>query len=265
MFKRKRLVTVLVVIVLILFFSLTGFIRQQYVVPILMYHSVNPNAKPENRLEVSVETFARQMCFLKEHHYNVLPLDALSDLIKHKKKIQPGTVAITFDDGYRDFYLYAFPVLKKYNLAATMLITVNEVSRPQGDRLNWEEIKEMWDSGLITFGSHGMNPEPLTKITSEDDLKKEIFDSKKILEEKLGCRVSLFSYPEGRFNDKIKQLVRDAGYSAAVATSPGKKFSDDDTFALKRLRISSTSGNLFVFWINASGYYTFIKEHRDED
>jgi peptidoglycan/xylan/chitin deacetylase (PgdA/CDA1 family) len=220
---------------------------------------INPYAQ---RLIVSPQAFERQMLFLKEHHYNVAPLETLASLIRDKKKIPPKTIAITFDDGNRDNYTNAFPILKKYGLPATMFIIVNEVGRPQGDRLSWDEIKLMQGSGIITFGSHTLGPEPLINIKSEEDLKKQIFDSKKILEEKLGRKMNAFSYPEGRFNDHIRQLVINAGYKLAVAANPGKKFPNDDIFALKRLRISSSSDNLFIFWIETSGFYNFIRERR---
>jgi len=170
-----------------------------------MYHSVNPAASRENRLAVPVDAFGRQMRYLKARHYNVVPLGSLAPLIKEKKKIPPRTIAITFDDGYKDNYTYAFPILKKYKLPATFFIIVNEVDRPQNDRLNWNEIKEMQDSGLITIGSHCMGPEPLINLKSEKQIKYEIFESKRAIEEKLGARVMVFSYPEGRFNQKIRQ------------------------------------------------------------
>jgi len=259
--KRKALITLFSVII-ILSGCLVNFIQGKYVVPIAMYHSVNPGALPENRLAVSTQTFERQMHFLKRHHYNVLPLESIAKLIKERKKIPPKTIAITFDDGYKDNYIYAFPVLKKYNLPATIFIIVNEVDRPQNDRLNWKEIKEMQDSGLIAFGSHTLNHPLLTDIKSEEGLRKEIFSSKMILEERLGRKVNAFSYPAGRFNDRIRQLVMTAGYKLAVATNPGKKFADNDIFILKRLRISANSNNLFVFWVETSGYYNFMREHR---
>lgn len=268
MSKRKVLISVFSVIFIALF-SLVAFLKGQYVVPILMYHSVNPKAMPENRLAVSVEAFERQMRFLKRQHYNVLPLEELAVLIKDKRKIPLRTVAITFDDGYRDSYIYAFPILKKYNLPAAMFVIVNEIGRLNKigirDRLTRDDIKLMQDSGIIAFGSHALGPEPLINIESKQELNKEIFESKRILEENLGQKVNMFSYPEGRFNDKIKQLVIDAGYKLAVTTSPGRDFPDDDVFALKRLRISATSDNLFIFWIETSGFYSFIKEHRDAD
>lgn len=259
--KRKSLVSFFFII-LVLLISLVTFIRGKYVVPIVMYHSVYPDAKPENRLTVSPDTFERQMFFLKSHRYNVLPLESIAALIKAKKKIPHKTIAITFDDGYKDNYIYAFPVLKRHGLPATIFLIVNEIGRPQNDRLNWKEIKEMQDSGFISFGSHTLNHPLLTEIKSEDELSKQISGSKKILEENLGRKVIEFSYPEGRFNTKIKELVMEAGYKLAVATNPGKKFRDDDIFALKRLRISENAGNLFIFWAETSGYYNFMREHR---
>lgn len=262
MSKRKRLIIFFSIIIIISAFLLVNLLRQYYVVPILMYHSVNPNALSKNHLAVSVEAFERQMHFLKSHHYNVMTLKSITALIKAKKDFLLRTVAITFDDGYKDVYTYAFPILKKYNLPATIFIIVNEVGRLQGDRLSWDEIKEMQASGIIVIGSHAMGPEPLINLKSEKEIKYEIFESKKVLEQNLGSQVEAFSYPEGRFNDKIKEFVIAAGYKLAVTTNPGKKFPNDDIFSLKRLRISSTSDNLIVFWIESSGYYNFIREHR---
>jgi len=261
MLKRKRLITIFGIATLALAL-LVGFIRQQYVVPIIMYHSVNPDARPENRLAVSVKSFERHMQFLAKHNYNVVSLEALPDLIRSKKRIPHKTIAITFDDGYKDIYTYAFPILKKYNLPATLFIIINEIGRPQDDRVSWEEIMLMQESGIVTFGSHCLGPEPLINLSSPKQVKKEIFKSKEILERRLGVRVDTFSYPEGRFNETIKELVKDAGYKVAVATNPGKSFSNDDIFALKRLRISATSDNLFVFWVETSGYYNFMRENR---
>lgn len=260
MSKRKVIIIFVVILVLV---SGREFFRRNYVLPIAMYHSVTPQAKDKNRLQVSLKNFQRQMEFLKRNNYNVLRLEELVNLIGEKKKVPPRSIVLTFDDGYKDNYQYAFPVLKKYNLPATIFIIVNEIGRP--DRLSWQELKEMQDSGLISIGSHCLGPEPLVNIDSLPQLEKEIFDSKVRLEEGLGEEVSLFSYPEGRFNDKIKDLVIKAGYRLAVATSPGKKFANKDLFALKRLRISSTSNNLFVFWFETSGIYNFIKERRDDD
>ncbi|MFH1269456.1 MAG: polysaccharide deacetylase family protein [Candidatus Omnitrophota bacterium] len=257
---KRKLLTGLFGLIILLLGSAVVLVSGRYAAPIAMYHSVNPGALPQNRLAVTPETFERQMRFLKENNYNVLPLGSLATLIKEGRRVPHKSVSITFDDGYKDNYTYAFPILRKYNLPATMFIIVNEVGR--ADRLSWEEIRQMRDSGIITFGSHALGPEPLTNIRSEEELKRQVFDSKRILEQKLGRSVNIFSYPEGRFNDQIKQLVMAAGYGAAAATNPGKEFPDNDIFALKRLRISSNAHNLFVFWVETGGYYNFMREHR---
>ncbi len=262
MFKLRKLVLITAV-ALAAVVSFSVILKRIYVAPIIMYHSVNPKQNPPIRgLIVSPETFQRQMRFLKERKYNILPLDELAALLKEKKRIPPRTIAITFDDGYKDSFTYAFPILRKYNIPATMFIIVDEVGRPQADRVSWDDIRQMRSGGLITFGSHAMGPQPLINIKSEEELRLQISDSKKALEDKLDVGCSLFSYPEGMFNAKIKQMVIDAGYKAAVATKPGRDYPDHDVFALKRLRISENASNLFVFWFKTTGYYTFFKERR---
>ena len=259
MFRQKRLIGVLSVIALV-FILAAGFIRQQYLLPIAMYHSVAVVVPEGNRLSVSVKTFERQMEFLKKHKYNVISLEEAGDLIKNKKKIPARTLVLTFDDGYKDNYTYAFPILKKYNLPATVFIIVNEVGRP--DRLSWDQLKEMQDSGLITFGSHTLGHFFLDSLKDNEQLLKEISDSRKILQEKLGKPVNTFSYPMGRFNPRVREFTVNAGYKVAVCTNPGKKISNNDIFALKRLRISENAGNLFVFWAETTGYYNLIRENR---
>ncbi|MDD5432864.1 MAG: polysaccharide deacetylase family protein [Candidatus Omnitrophica bacterium] len=259
--KRKIAIIILgsFLLSVLIYFNI---LRQNYVVPILMYHSVSPQASRKTMLVVSPETFERQIRFLKQHNYKVVPVEKIANLIKNKEKIPFGTIAITFDDGFKDNYTYAFPVLKKYKIPATIFVIVNEVGRPQGDRVSWDEIKEMQDSGLVVIGSHALGPEPLVKINSQEQVRREIFESKRVLEEKLGKKINIFCYPEGMFNPVIRQLVIDAGYLGSVATNPGRNYPDDDIFALKRLRISENAKSMFVFGVEASGFYTYMKESK---
>ncbi|MFA4889126.1 MAG: polysaccharide deacetylase family protein [Candidatus Omnitrophota bacterium] len=259
---RKNGFLAVIFLILIICVAFAAYLfNRNYVVPILMYHSVCPNPDPQNKLALSPEVFELQMSFLKEYN-KVITLEELAASIRENKPIPANAVVITFDDGYADNYRYAFPVLKKYNFSAAIFLIVNEVGRPQNDRLSWKEIEEMQASGLITFGSHCLGPEPLVNISSGSELRKQISDSKKILEEKLGKKVAAFSYPEGKFNQRIRQQVIAAGYTLAVATNPGKEFPDKDRFVLKRLRISSNAKNLFIFWVETSGYYNFMRENR---
>lgn len=256
----KKFIFILSSFLLVAVIAFAFYLRTQYVIPILMYHHIDENSKI-SKLSVAPESFQRQMEFLYKHRYNVVALEKIVDLIKRRERIPPKTLAISFDDGYKDNYTYGFPVLKKYGFPATIFVVVNHIGK--NGNLSWDEAMEMSKCG-ISIGSHGMSHSWLPDM-NEERLKNEIANSKKILESKLNKEVSLYSYPGGGFNDKVKEIVKEAGYKGACATNPGKRHPKYDPYALKRLRISKTSDNLFVFWIETSGYYTWIKEHRDED
>jgi peptidoglycan/xylan/chitin deacetylase (PgdA/CDA1 family) len=231
-----------------------------------MYHYINDEEPHKSRLGVSPKSFERQMRFLKEHNYNVTPLAELVGLIKYKKKIPHKTVAITFDDGYLDNYTNGFPILKKYNLPATFFVVINRIGKRLGndEYMNWQQIKELANSGLITIGSQSMNHPNLSEIDSREELGYEIFESKKILEGALQKKVNFFSYPFGGINLAARDLAVEAGYEACLGTNFPRGRPADDIYALKRLRISENAKNLFIFWVETSGFYTYIKEQRDD-
>ncbi|OIO39305.1 MAG: hypothetical protein AUJ75_01495 [Candidatus Omnitrophica bacterium CG1_02_49_10] len=251
------MVSALVVVVI---FAASGFINNAYVVPVAMYHKIDGDSM-KSVLSLSPESFERQMAFLRKHKYNIIPLAELARIIKEKKRAPSKTIAITFDDGYENNYTNAFPVLKRYDIPATIFVVIKDVGTD--GFMTWGQIEEMRDAG-IDIGSHTLTHPHLPSI-DENRLISEVVGSKAIIESRLGGTVKSFSYPSGGFNAMVRKEVVDAGYEVAVATNPGKKYPKHDPYALKRLRISRTSDNLFVFWIETSGIYTFIKEHRDDD
>lgn len=236
------------------------FVKAAYVVPVLMYHSIDYNSKA-TKLSVSPESFARQMEFLHKNHYNVVSLGKVAAGIRRGEKMPPKAVVITFDDGFYNNYLYAYPVLKKYKFPATIFVITDKIGEPGW--LGWKELKEMSDSGIISIGSHTKSHPWLPSLGTEK-MEDEVAGSKKILEERLGKKVDELCYPSGAFDRKVQDALRKTGYSCAVATNPGRFYPVDDIYAIKRVRISRTSDNLFIFWIETSGFYTWIKEHRDE-
>jgi peptidoglycan/xylan/chitin deacetylase (PgdA/CDA1 family) len=258
MLKGKKLI--IPVALSLAMIGLVVFIRSSYVLPVLMYHSVDRAVPKDNVLTVSQETFERQMAFLKNNNYRVLALDSIPGYISKKKKITSRAVAITFDDGNEDNYTYAFPILKKYNFPATIFVIVSEIGKP--GRLSLDQMREMRSSGLISFGSHTFSHCFLPQVESDQSLKNEIFGSKNELEKELGSPVDSFCYPMGRFDPRVEAVVKNSGYKLAVVTNPGDKFSSQDIFAIKRLRISENARNLFVFWFETSGYYNFLREIR---
>lgn len=242
--------------------AIAGFLwaRSQYVVPIIMYHRIDDNAHI-SCLSVCPESFERQMRFLKKCDYNVVKLEEIPDLIRNKK-IPRKTIAITFDDGYENNYTCAYPVLKALGLPATIFIVPALIGRD--GYLTWDQVIEMSESSVISIGSHAMTHAYLPDL-AEQKLEIETSDSKRAIESHIRKKIFSFSYPTGGFNDYVRDKVEKAGYTIAVATNPGRNYPKHDLFAMKRLRISQTSDSLLVFWIETSGFYTLIKEHRDED
>ncbi|HDZ77016.1 MAG TPA: polysaccharide deacetylase family protein [Candidatus Omnitrophica bacterium] len=256
---KKRIFMISLVIVVLVLLNIP--VRSAYVAPILMYHKIDAAESLISKIAISPETFQRQMEFLYRNKYNVIPLTELIELISKGEKIPHNTVCITFDDGYENNYTKAFPILEEYNLPATIFIIVDFVGKP--GYLSRRQLKELGDSKTITLGSHTSTHPVLTKIDKKY-FKKEIVDSKGRLDIRVAKSVELFSYPLGAFDENVRKAVIDAGYSGAVVTNLGKDYPRDDIYALRRVRISESSANMFVFWIETSGYYTFIKERRDD-
>jgi peptidoglycan/xylan/chitin deacetylase (PgdA/CDA1 family) len=263
---NKRKVGIISAVLIGGLLGLSMLLRSIYVAPVLMYHSINRNDK-ESKLVVKPESFRRHMEFLKGNDYNVISLDALAGLLKSGRPMPPKAVCITFDDGYEDNYLYAYPVLKELDLPATIFVYTDAIGKP--GYLTIDQMREMVSNSKVRIGSHTKIHYWLGKTEKgKQNLAKareEITSSKKALEDMTGGPVTFLAYPGGGFTKETRQLVIDAGYGGAVATNPGKNYPKNDIYALKRNRIARTADNLFVLWIEASGYYTWIKEHRDED
>jgi len=257
--KKFRKIIVIGISVIIITAAIL-WIKAQYVVPIIMYHNIDANSAG-SRLSVSPESFKRQMRFLKSQHYNVVKLEDLADIVR-SNAFPLKTIAITFDDGYENNYTQAYPVLKSLGLNATIFIVPALVGRD--GYLTWDQIVEMSESGVISIGSHSMSHAWLPGL-ADQELDSEILGSRRSIESHLRREVDAFSYPVGGFNQGVRDKVIKSGYKIAVATNPGRKYPKHDLFAMKRLRISGTSDNLFVFWFETTGFYTWIKEHRDKD
>lgn len=233
------------------------WLSNKYTVPILVYHSVN-YAEETTGITVDPDRFERQMAYLKDHHHRVISLDELVGMIREKKDFPPKSVVITFDDGYVDNYVYAFPILKKYGFSATIFVITDLVDKK--GYITWDQLKEMEKSG-ITVGSHTLDHTYLPGV-SEDWQRRQIFDSKKIIEQKLGHPIDYMAYPNGGFSKKIKKMVQEAGYKGACTTNRGLIPLNKDIYELKRIRFKNKDPHL-ALWIKLSGYYNFFKTPRD--
>jgi peptidoglycan/xylan/chitin deacetylase (PgdA/CDA1 family) len=211
---------------------------------ILTYHSINP----DHPFSVKPEEFEKQVKYLSER-FDVVRLDEID--IKLLNKSKKEKLAITFDDGFEDNYTYAFPILKKYCVPATIFITSDFVFAGLDITEDWKvynglrplnlaQIQEMQQSG-ISFGSHSKTHRLLSDLNI-NDLKIEIGESKKIIEQHLDCKISSFGYPFGQkkdLNRDSQSVLKGFGYSIACTNMWGvNNLGSGDCLNLRRMEIN---------------------------
>ncbi|MGZ4111001.1 MAG: polysaccharide deacetylase family protein [Tumebacillaceae bacterium] len=201
-------------------------------IPILMYHSIAVD--PNNGLMVAPKDFAAEMRHLKQAGYHTISFADLGDFLDGGKQLPEKPVIVTFDDGYKNNYTEAYPVLKQLGLKATIFVISNFVGGK--NTVSWDEIQEMQDSGVFEIGAHTKDHLDLTtlKTAAMDD---EIAGSKKAIEAHIGQPVTAFAYPSGRLNDAVVQETEKAGFDFAVTTRPGVASDQQGLLMLNRVRV----------------------------
>lgn len=232
-------------------------------VPVLTYHSIDASGSV---ISTAPATFRRQMRFLAENGFRGVPLEKVVDVLLADDSLPPKTVAVTFDDGFRNFYEQAFPVLEKYDFGATVFLVTdfcgkkndwagNPPGLPRAALMSWREIGELSRKG-IRFGSHTRTHPDLAKLEA-GKINSEVVDSKTEIEDRLGREATTFAYPYGSFNLLSRQIVAE-NFKAACSTTLGTVAETSDLLALERLdtyylsnahvfnRLSSPSFDLYI-------------------
>ena len=253
--KLKKTVIGIILVIFIVALSFFTWLQKKYVVPILVYHHVD--YVPEGTLSlntVSPSNFARQMMYLRKNDYIVLRFYELVNLIESGEPIPRKSVVVTFDDGYEDNYKFAFKILKKNVIPATIFIVTDLVG--VHGYLTWDEIKEMQAHGIF-IGSHSRRHPYLPDLTYEQQVD-EIKERRRIRKEKLGTPINFFAYPSGGFNKQIVRIVKEAGYLGACTTNRGFNRLNTDVYELKRIRIKNLDSD-FAMWMKLSGFYNLFR------
>lgn len=184
-------------------------------IPILMYHHVDDK---QGSLYISKNVFAGQMDYLVSKGYNTVTLPDVVESLQGLKTLPPKPLVITFDDGYQDNYLNAYPTLRDRNMKATFFIISQLVGG--GEYLTWDQLREMAGNPLVTIGDHTLSHKAIAMET-DAQMNDEIISAQKILEERLGVKVNTFAYPYGSLNTNADKILKDGGFMAAVTTQRG--------------------------------------------
>jgi peptidoglycan/xylan/chitin deacetylase (PgdA/CDA1 family) len=239
-------------------------------VRILMYHSICCDAEnsvtPYYRLNTSPEIFDMQMMYIRRNNYKVIPLDEVQSIFTNNQESDVNYIAITFDDGFLDFYDNAYPILNKYNMPSTVFLPTDYIGSPahkiKGKKhLDWDQIRFLRDEG-VTFGSHTMSHKQMKNLASEE-MEYEIVKSKEIIEQKLQVDIDAFSYPyafpdaDAGFKEQLASCLQRNGYKTGVSTRVGTATVTDDIYYLKRLPVNDCD-DMDLFGAKLRGYYDWF-------
>jgi peptidoglycan/xylan/chitin deacetylase (PgdA/CDA1 family) len=234
--------------------------------PILMYHGISDDPEPGvsayYKTNTSPALFERHLRCLNGKGFRSIGLEEGIRLLQQGGLGQEKVVVITFDDGFRDFYDRAFPVLKKYGHTATVFIPtafVGETRRSFKNKgcLTWKEVRELRTYD-VRFGSHTVN-HPILYKQSWKEIEYELAFSKEQLERELDEEVTSFAYPyafpqqDRGFTEKLAEMLRERGYQNCVTSVIGRAQPNDDLLCLKRLPINNCDDvDLFVAKLNGA-------------
>jgi peptidoglycan/xylan/chitin deacetylase (PgdA/CDA1 family) len=239
-------------------------------IPILMYHSISEaeqsNVHPYYRTTTSPAMFAVQLKFLKSQGYQTCTLAQAVRQLEARASTAAKFVVLTFDDGFRNFYSNAFPLLNEYGFSATMFLPtayIGDAPIPlKGeDCLTWAEVRELKQHG-IDFGSHTVT-HPRLRELSASAINDELVNSKDTLEQKLGCPADSFAYPyafpqtDQDFTRMLRHLLQAAGYKNGVSTIVGRAKRRSEPLFLERLPVNSCDDNA-LFEAKLDGAYDWI-------
>lgn len=216
---------------------------------ILMYHKIG--TPPKNirlwGLYVSKFNFHFQMWYLKNFGFNVISLNELINIIKNNLKLPPYTVVITFDDGFKDFYQNAYPILKKYNLPATVFLVTDLIDQ----EANWEdidligkdklmsynELMEIHNNSKIEFAPHTALHKNLTKL-SLNEAELEIKKSIDFIKNNFKIQPISFAPPYGAYTNEILKILPKYNIQCSLTTvNKAFELNNDNIFEIPRITI----------------------------
>ncbi len=208
----------------------------RYHVPVLMYHRVKPASqigRTPRGLVVFPGVFDAQMATLKAHGWHTITSAQLASAMASGRPVPPRTFVITFDDGARDGYRYAYPILKKYGFTATFFVIIRRVGRPGA--LTWAMMRTLVADGM-EIGNHTVD-HVLRAFRTPAKARTEVQAAQAAIFAQVGVMPVSFAYPLGRHPRNLYEAVMGAGIEVAYTTVPWTPETLRTRFLLPRIRI----------------------------
>ena len=181
---------------------------------VLMYHSIGSTVPGDfqGRYNMPMPRFYEQMNYLASKNIKVVPMGS---------KDLDNSIVLTFDDGYRNNYTIAYPILKELSIPFTIFISTDNLLDGSGLYLNSDDVIMLSKDPLVTIGSHGKTHLPFNSLTA-NELRIELEHSKKVLEGLTSKNIEMISCPHGQYSDLVIKAIKDAGYKYCATSRFGK-------------------------------------------
>lgn len=208
--------------------------------PIIMYHSVLDDAARQGRYVVSPTLLEQDLAYIRAQGYETIVVQDLLDYVDHGKPLPEKPIMLTFDDGYYNNYLYAFPLLQKYGMKA-VISPVCKWSQAYSDapaqsghalysHLTWQEMRAMTDSGLVEIQNHsfdmhyceaGKRKGTLKRAAETAEqytaaLREDLTAAQTMLTELVGVTPTAFTYPYGAMCAEALPVLKELGFRATL-------------------------------------------------
>ncbi len=215
-------------------------VERGVVVPILMYHyiSVPPEDADDYRIRLSVapEDLAAHLAYLRSVGYTSIDLHYLLDALTWGRRLPDKPIILTFDDGYRDNYENAFPLLREYGFTATFFILTGPPDENSERYMTWAQVEEMSAAGMDFYPHSKTHPD----LREQDHafLVWEILGSAQTIEAHTGRYPRFFAYPSGRYDEYVIAFLQEIEFWGAVTTWSGSYHTWENRFEMRRIRVS---------------------------
>ncbi len=233
-------------------------------VPILMFHYVENVHDRGDTIRISLNTppamLESEIKTLAEAGYTFMTNDELFQVMAGEKHLPRNPILLTFDDGYRDFYTDAYPILKKYHAKATEYVVAGFLNRP--NNLLTDQLLEIAVDGLVEIGAHTVYHLSLKGLPAQT-VHDEVFQSKAMLEALIHKPVVSFAYPYGAFDAQAVRIVKEAGFHSAASTVSGIDQLKENRFSLYRLRPGGRTGPALLGWLQQEKNTTHALSYKE--
>ncbi len=237
--------------------------------PIIMYHGLVSDVSYQNQYMIDPNLFEQDLIYLKDNGYHTIFISELEDYVENRKPLPEKPIILTFDDGYYNNYVYAYPLLKKYQQKAVISpigITADRAEEEQRknplySQCGWTELKEMSCSGLVEIQNHTYNLHQndtdrkgaaARPNESEAEYEEMLLNDLQMFSDKmyqnLQQRPNAFVYPFGAKSKSTLSIVKKAGYRAVLDCEQKMNLINDieDLYTLHRfLRPGQVSSKVF--------------------